>query len=188
MARIKGSLLVVRRAYLERRSAAEKRAVLRALPEETRELMESETDPSAWYPLRHMVALNRALADHLGMDDEEALLDVGRFAAEVALADVRDSLMQEGGPGFLFRQAPSVWHQHYDSGNVLTRNFRPESGGTFVLQGFDDPHPEICGSVRGWIWATIELTGVDDVEVEEVRCRCRGDEACEFRCSWRGAD
>ncbi len=117
------------------------------------------------------------------MGEEEALLDVGRFAAEVALADVRDSLVLQGSPLFLFRQAPTIWHQHYDSGTIEAVDVT-ETGGTFLVRDFDDPAPEHCISVRGWIEATIELTGVSEVVVDEQRCRCRGDDLCEYRCSW----
>lgn len=187
MAQILGNLLAVRLAFLRDRATPEqRRSVLAAVPAETSDLLGRGIEPAGWYPFRHLVVLNRAIVDVIGPNQEEALLTIGRYAAEIALADVRDALLAEGSPAFLFRQAATIWHQHYDSGRVRVAE-RGSTSGVFAVEDFDEPAPEHCGAVRGWIAATIEQTGVRDVKVVERRCRCRGDERCEFECSWSAA-
>lgn len=184
MAKTKGSLLAARLRYLDVRHGQEGRSrVLAALSPATRTLLEAPPDADVWVPFEALVELTKTIDDVLGTGDLALAADTGRFSADLVLGGMRDALTASG-PIFLFRQAPSVWHQHYDSGTV-EGGLLSRSHGVFRVVGFDAPAAAHCASVRGWIARTLELTGILDVVVDHVYCRARGDDSCQYDCSWR---
>lgn len=184
MAQIKGSMLTSRLAFVEEQGEpGDKERVLAQMPARLAAELEANVLPSDWYPFELFVELSRAIDQVLGKGDLALAREMGGFAAEQLLRTIYKSFSKEGHPGFLFQRASAVWSQFYDTGRLTVVEEGPKQIRLLVTD-FANPAREHCLSVEGWIEKNVEFSGATGVRVEEVKCRARGDSACEYVTRW----
>jgi hypothetical protein len=76
-----------------------------------------------------------------------------------------------------------IYAYYYSVGRRAYQSTGPTSG---VLSTFDaaPSTPGDCLTVVAWHKRAIELSGGQEVSVNETKCRHRGDPTCEYACSW----
>jgi hypothetical protein len=184
MVQVKGSTLVPRLHYLEARaSAEEKRRVLDRLAPGFRERIAKGLMPSEWYAFEDFIALIRAMDQVLGRGDPGFVPELARYAAERSLTTIYKVFYKIGSPEFIVTRAVRVWNQYYSSGRLQVWTLGPKRV-KMVLEDFETPAREHCLSVRGWIERTLEMSGGQNVKVDEVQCRAQGRPVCEFLATW----
>jgi hypothetical protein len=77
---------------------------------------------------------------------------------------------------------PTFWDRYHEWGNV---EVEVTPGNADVrLAGFAGS-TEMCSLVGAELERIVELTGATDVVASHPRCRCAGNEICEFQLSWK---
>lgn len=136
-----------------------------------------------WYPFEEFVELNVLIDRLFGKGDLGLIRELGRYGADANLTTIYRLFYKVGTTHWILGRAVRLWSAHYDSGflEVLTRGPR-----TAILRihNFETPDQVHCLSVAGWCQRSIELSGGENVQVVEPRCRTRGDELCQLEASW----
>lgn len=157
---------------------------LDALPAPTRALVDAHILPHGWVPMQAFLDVLVTLDALFGTGDLELCREVGGWAAAENLPRIFKIFFRFGTPSFIFDRASKLWCSHYDSGTLNVVDREPTAA-RLVMSGFLTPHRAHCLSVLGWAAKSIELAGSEVTSAEEVRCRTRGDEACEMVVRWR---
>ena len=159
--------------------------VMQLLPEADRAVWTGLVLPTSWYSFEMSQRLDAATAKVLGRGDtRKAFLELGRASADANLGGVHKAYVRNGDPHHLLSCAPQIYKQYYDKGNRTYEQLSPTSG---VLRTFEAENVTAndCLTVIGWYERAIELSGGSDVRIKETLCRARGDDHCEYVCSWR---
>ena len=180
---VKGAAILPRFHYLEQHAPEALGPIVAQLPEPFRQQVREGLFPDVWYPLKHFAALNRGIDAELGDGDGGLYVPLGRHSADLILKTIYGGFYERGNPGYLFKRAQSIWDQYYSSGRVDAK-MDGRRRVVFSIRDFADPRRSVCQTVRGWMERSIELAGGVDVQVKELACAARSDEACVFEGSW----
>jgi len=182
-ANVKGSIVRSRLDLLRTKGLFDD--VMALLPEADRAVWTGLVLATSWYSFEMSQRLDDATAKVLGRGDaRKAYLEMGRASAESNLAGVHKAYVRVGNPHHLLSCAPQIYKQYYDKGH---RTYDRVSATSGVLKTFDAENVTAndCLTVIGWYERAIELCGGADVRIKESLCRARGDDHCEYVCSWR---
>jgi hypothetical protein len=182
-ANVKGSIVRSRLDLLRNKRLFDD--VMALLPEADRAVWTGLVLATAWYSFEMSQRLDEATAKVLGRGDaRKAYLEMGRASAESNLTGVHKAYVRRGNPHHLLACAPQIYKQYYDKGH---RTYDRVSATSGVLKTFDAENVTAndCLTVIGWYERAIELCGGADVKIRESLCRARGDDHCEYVCSWR---
>lgn len=149
-----------------------------------RQLLSDGAVMSKWYPFEWFVELNESIDATFGKADLALVKQLGRHGADANLTTIYRLFYKVGTVKWIMARASRLWGMHYDTG-VMSVDVYPGKEVGLRIVGFATPHRAHCLSVMGWCERSVELSGGDHVEVDEIECRAKGDEACEFRCTWR---
>jgi len=158
--------------------------VLSALPEGDRELLSKRVLVSNWYPFSSFINLLSTADKLLGTGDMALCTDMGRFSAENDLSSIYMVFNKEANPHLIISRAASIWKTYYDSGSMEIGE-RGDNSVAVRIVDFAEPAKPHCRRVQGWIEMALSLAGGVEPKVAETKCRCAGDEFCEFICSWK---
>jgi hypothetical protein len=181
---VKGNLVSARPRYLRERwgeSALED--VASRLSEQSRKLVLSPTLPFAWYPLRDMAEIDRAIVNGPMQGDVSQMKHFGATIARYDLSTIYKMLFKLGTPAFVIRRINVAYRTYIRGGSM--RGETPSSSSA-VVTFVDGAFPiYLCRyGVAGWLTAAIELSGGHEVRVEETACRHSGSEHCRWEASW----
>jgi uncharacterized protein (TIGR02265 family) len=183
---IKGNVLLARLEYV-RRTGGEPalQAILARLPPDDAKVLAGWVLPISWYPIGLYLRLDDAIASVMSPHDRKGVfLAMGRASADANLSGPQRPFVREGDPHFLLQAAPQIYAAYYAVGR-RTYQRTGETSGVLTTHDAEDVTETDCLTVVGWHVRAIELSGGKDVQVVETRCRARGDDVCEYRCSWK---
>ncbi len=139
-----------------------------------------------WYPFSWFIDLNETIDQVFGSGDRALIRQLGRHGAEANLTTIYRLFFKVGTVKWILARASRLWSMHYDSGQLRVH---PGVGKEVELSivGFSQPHIAHCLSVLGWAERSIELSGGENVVLDEIECRAREASlpACTFHCRWR---
>lgn len=181
---MKGSALASRILWvqLEHGEAGYQRLLAQVSPA-LRATLERGVHKASWYPFEQFIELNLTLDRIFGAGDMGMIKDLGRYGAEANLKTIYRLFYKVGTVHWILGRAVRLWSAHYDSGYLEVATRGPKAA-VLRLRGFATPHPAHCLSVAGWSERSIELSGGKRTRVEEVHCRNRGDDLCQFDAFW----
>lgn len=186
--RIKGLAVQARLDYLEREHGSEGLLrVIAGLRPEHRNAIEQGVLVSGWYPLSLSDDLLGCAERLLGRGDGSLCRQIGRASGRKGLTTVhsvfggRVDAVDIGAK--MARSTKLVWQVHYDRGAMVTRELGPYAI-VSVLEDFEVQEPWLCHVLTGYLGAHIAVLGGHDVTVEHTRCRCEGDDRCEWISRW----
>jgi hypothetical protein len=158
MAKFKGSVYESTRAFVQHEFGAPAvERILASLPAADRELLSSVT-AIAWIPVEPVLAFHRELEEQFGGNERNLAERAGRFSAGWSMNSVLKMFVRFRSPLWLVDKGANVWSRY---------------------------HALVCARLRGWLRGVIELTGGNEAEILETRCRCRGHDHCAFLASWK---
>ena len=181
---IKGTVLESRLALVQRRLGdSGLRRVLDRLPEGDRRLLSGVVMPVAWYPFALNDRLDRAIAAELGQG-AAAFRALGAQSAQDNLAETHKIYVKSHDPHGLLKHTAQIYGLYYKTGY---RTYEWVSPTRAILRTFESKSFSAfdCLTVIGWHEKAIELCGGLAPRVEEVRCRSREGDRCEYVCDWR---
>jgi uncharacterized protein (TIGR02265 family) len=184
-ARVGGNIILARRSFVVQRGgdALWEKVLQHLAPDDAKALRRTLLVTTS-YPLSLNLKLDEAIARELYPGDgRRAFLEMGRSSADVNLMGPQKAFVREGDPHHLLSFAESIYAYYYGEGRRTYEKTGPRSA-TLVTSGAPAATPADCLTVVGWHERAIELSGGNEVQVVEIRCRTRGDAVCEYHCSW----
>jgi type IV secretory pathway TrbD component len=146
-------------------------------------ILDTGVEKARWYPIRQFLELNVLIDRLFGRGDLSLVRELGRHGADANLTTIYRLFYKVGTTHWILGRAVRLWTAHYDSGflEVFTRGAH---GAILRIHGFALPDRAHCLSVAGWCERSIELSGGRSVELDETRCRTRGDDVCQLEATW----
>jgi uncharacterized protein (TIGR02265 family) len=182
---IKGNVLLARLKYVRDvggQPALD--AILARLPPDEARVLSGWVLPISWYPIDLYLRLDDAIASVMSPHDRSRVfLEMGRASADANLTGPQRPFVRAGDPHFLLQAAPQIYAAYYAVGR-RTYERTGTASGVLTTHDAENVTETDCLTVVGWHRRAIELCGGKAVEVQETRCRARGDEVCEYRCAW----
>jgi len=182
--KVKGTAIASTLRFVRERFGAEAVAQVRADLDAA--LQADLPDPplvSAWYPFGLLVALGRCAARRFGGGMTYFHREMGRASADYAMSTVHRIFFRLGSPHFVVARATRVWRTNYDTG-AFTPIVAEPGHAILELSGFDEPVPELCERLIGWMSRSVELAGGKNLRSAHTRCVLRGDPVCRFEGWW----
>lgn len=181
-----GNILFARRSFVLQRGgeALWEKVLARLHPDDGKELRRTVL-VTATYPLELNLRLDDAIAGVLFPGEpDRAFIEMGRSSADVNLSGPQKAFVRPGEPQYLLSFAESIYAYYYGEGRRTYEKTGPTAA-TLTTHDAPETNRRDCLTVVGWHQRAIEICGGKDVVVQEVRCRSRGDQVCEYRCSWK---
>lgn len=176
---IKGKMLASHMNWLRDRlgAGASLDALWEALPDGTRERLQTPIDPNAWYPFADVVHLDRAI---MAIAGDGTLAALGRHSA-----DKNVPVYAIEGDAHRFLSLHAVLHSSFQNfGRAVYRS--GDDSGRIEITGYTAYSPVYCGSAPAFFHRVLERFGYIDIEVRERECHCNGNGRCVFELKWRG--
>lgn len=182
---VKGSAFHTRLQWLRlQEGEAGLRRVQAEVDDEFAEVLNGGVRMADWYSFEWYVALNEVLDRLYGNGDLALVKTLGRHGADANLTTIYRLFFKVGAVKWIIARAARIWSMHYDTGQLLVREF-PGEEVELEIVNFARPHRVHCLSVQGWAERAAELSGGTNVALREVSCRALGDERCRFRITWK---
>lgn len=184
MTNVKGTAFQSTLRFIEERFGADGlQQVLGRLTPEERRPIEGGVLASSWYPFPLLLRLMRLTREHSGDRVPDLYREMGRASADYAVTTVYKIFFKVGSPQFIIQAGAFVFKTYYDTGELKT--VVSEKGhAALELVGFQDPAPEFCERLQGWMQRTLELSGGNDLRLLHPLCASKGDPLCRFEGWW----
>lgn len=146
-------------------------------------IMENKLKPMDWYPQKFFNKLINITDNNYGKGDYDIYRKIGRFTAEETFSGLYKVFLEIGNPHFVIRKASSAWRTLNDTGELEIEKITDK----YVkgkITGFQDPDKGFCRNLAGYFGKVLEMSGARNVEVVEIKCRCEGDDCCEYEIRW----
>jgi hypothetical protein len=138
---------------------------------------------SAWYPVPLLLKVMRTAFKHFGGQAPRLYHDMGRASSDYSVTGVYKIFFKVGSPHFIISKAGSLYKNYYSTGEM--QSVVVEKGHAVLeMVGFQDPAPELCERIAGWLGRTLELSGAAEVRLVHPQCMNRGDTICRFEGWW----
>jgi uncharacterized protein (TIGR02265 family) len=184
-AHVGGNIILARRSFVQKRGGDVLwERVLARLPESDAKALRRTMLVTGTYPLALNLRLDEAIAAELYPGEpDRAFLEMGRASADVNLTGPQRGFVRMGDPHYLLSLSETIYAYYYGQGR---RTYEKTAATSALVTTFDAPPatPADCLTVIGWYQRAIELSGGNDAKVIETRCRSRGHDRCEYRCTW----
>lgn len=180
MGRVKGTLIVKPVKVLR----AHRKAAFKALPVPLHHYLNSTILYSNWYDEADYLAICQACAEVLSSFDADPWELMGRVSAKVDLEEIYSAQMRPGNPAASLKHFEKVWRLHHDTGKVVV-TIEGAGKATVELADYATVSRDMCKSIGGHIWGTLDLSGAKDIQRTKTRCRAADDEVCRWNLEWR---
>ena len=185
MTQVKGSALISTVRFIQETfGPSGLRKVVDGLEPRDREVIDAGILVSAWYPFELLLRLMRETGRYDAGKTAHLYRLMGRASADYSLTTIYRIFFKIGSPQFTLARATRVFGNYYDTGKMEA--IVNEKGHAIVeLTGFEDPAPEFCERLWGWMEKTIQLIASQElVTAAHTRCVHRGDPTCQFEGTW----
>lgn len=182
--KIKGFILHSRKEFvIENFGIAGWEEVIKALPEEDQSIYKDFIMTSNWYDFEIGERLDAAIVDVLGKGSVKLFKDIGKKSAQRHLTGIHASFIEPGDPQAFMRRTSSIYEFYYDKGYREYEETGPNSGvfTTYEAETFSVPD---CLTVIGWYKEALHMCGAKKVDIEEVSCRAKGGNFCQYQVKW----
>ncbi len=153
------------------------------LAPEPAEVLKHRVLPIHWIPLYCLVAIDRAIAEAVGLPPEGVFRELGRHSATFNLEGVYKSYASEDPHTFFEKQ--SLLHSrfcNFGKSEYVRTGLR---SGRITLSDCEEFSPAFCLSGLGYYEAALRLMKPSGpVRVAEAACVCNGDPACVVDLAW----
>jgi hypothetical protein len=186
MAQFKGTIFASARLFTEREFGTDAvERVLQRLEPADADLLRGVT-AVGWYPVEPVLRYHHALEQLCGRPGSnfELCERLGTFSAEWAINSILKVFIRFKSPHFLMQKNATLWGRYHDSGRWETPPEEPGRVGGRLYE-FAVQDEAFCARLRGWLCGAVKMTGGRDARASEPRCRCRGDEYCEYLVEYR---
>jgi predicted hydrocarbon binding protein len=188
MGRIKGAAIRARLEFLRAIHGPE--AVTRAigsLEPMDQVILSGTLLPSIWYPFHVLANLDDAVQRELGDGGHEMFESAGEHVARQHARSIYKVFFRESDPDRVLKLASCIFGNYWSGLGRVT--VRPGTSGASRVQISDAPVSarSNCVTSLAYFRTVLEECCQMRVSARETRCRCWGDDACEFEYAWEPA-
>jgi len=185
MVQVKGSALISTVRFVQERfGQAGLRKVVDALDPGDRAIVDAGILVSAWYPFDLLLRVMRATGRMDAGKTPFLYREMGRASADYSLTTIYRIFFKIGSPQFTLARATRVFGNYYDHGK-MEAIVNDRGHAVVELTDFDEPAPEFCERLWGWMEKTIQLIASRElVTAAHIACVHRGDPTCRFEGTW----
>jgi len=182
--RVSGNLLVNTRLFvLKHYDETAWSDVLQGMPERHRESAASAVT-LAWYDCLTYDLLNQRVAERLGpRRPDDVMLALGRFTAEQDFNTIHRLFLRLVTPTTVFERLPRIWSRYQDGGEWTVER-RGETEWLGTQKDCEVSCEATCVRLQAFVQRVGEMTSQNELRVDRVACRVRGDEHCQLRARW----
>ena len=138
---------------------------------------------SSWYPVALLLKVMRSAHQHFSSQVPRLYVEMGRASSDYSVTGVYKMFFKVGSPHFIISKASNLYKNYYSTGEM--KQVVVEKGHAILeMVGFQDPAPELCERILGWLARTLELSGGKDLKLVHPECVNRGGTVCRFEGWW----
>jgi uncharacterized protein (TIGR02265 family) len=183
--KVKGSVLVARRAFVQKHFGKDAwDRVIATLPPDEQAALKGVLLTPGWYPFKLNEHLDEAIVRTLGQGDEKVFERIGQVSADENLGGAHKDLLVPGDPQRFLANTPHIYRLYYDSGYRTYEKTGPNSATLTTYEADTFSHID-CLTIIGWHTRALEMCGAKDVRIKEDPCRARGGDVCRYQVQWR---
>ncbi len=139
---------------------------INSLPEESKKILTSPIDVSAWYPLTEAVIIpTEKISELFYNDPEKAAWEAGKFSADIALKGIYKIFIRISSPSFILSRAGNIFSTYYKPSDIkVVENLSKK-----VVMEFDDfveSDRLIMYRIAGWIERALEMTNCSGINID----------------------
>lgn len=158
-------------------------AALERVPHEIRPIFDRPILASEWYPYEAYVALLEIVRHEHGLEPEQAIHTLGRFAARQDLGGVFRIISVFASVERILQSASTFWSRYCDTGSFDIVEI--ETGyGVGRIHDFPDIAEAHELVLVGWIGGIGLAAKARDVDIQLTKAVHRGDEVSEYEMRW----
>lgn len=136
-----------------------------------------------WYPLAHLVEVEKAVATLFFAGDASQMERFGHFDGLRQIGGIYRIMLKLATPPFLLKQSARIWRTYMDRGELVIQDEGPNTA-TVAVSGYDPLHVVHCYENIGTFRAGLEVCGAKAPVVRHRACRLQGAPACLFEARW----
>ena len=185
MGRIKGAAIRARLEFLRSRHGdAAVREAIETMDEMDQVVLSGTLLPSIWYPFQVLANLDEAVRRGVGDGSHDVFEEAGDHVALQHSKSIYKVFFRETDPDRVLKLASCIFANYYSGLGRLSVRTTPQ--GTSRLQVSDTPSAarSHCLTTMAYFRRVLEECCAREVSARETRCRCWGDDACEFELAW----
>lgn len=157
--------------------------VLEALPEEERKIVEGKFHSMKWYPQKTFIDFLSTADRILGKNEHDICYPTGKMSAEEAFGGIYKIFLEFGKPQTVLKKAALAWRALNDTGYLEVEVSR-DNYVKGKIKEYENPDKCLCCHLLGYFEKVLELSGAKNVKAKETKCRCLGDDCCEYEVIW----
>ncbi|MFA5116532.1 MAG: DUF2378 family protein [Candidatus Omnitrophota bacterium] len=184
MSNLRGASIIAAVKFIREKYQDEGLArVLDSLEAQDRQIAGGSLNPMSFYPARVFINFSVAADKIFGAGDYEICRQIGYFEAGDTFTGLYKIFLDMANPHFVISRAGLAWKMVHDAGELKIE----QAGDKYVkgtITGFPDYHKSFCVDLAGYFTKVLELCGAKNVSIKETKCRCQGDDCCEYEVKW----
>ena len=180
---VKGSPVRSLQKFIEAELTPQQReTVLRALAPEFSNRLRGPILPTETIPVTVLNRMTEEAAKIKGEPVDLFARRAGREAAADAVRGIYRFFALVLTPNALLAKASQMWSSLYNRGTMSVEH-QTDHGVTIKLLDFPSELAG-CSRVTGWIERMAELTGVQNIRIQQTQCYAKGAPYCEWSIAW----
>lgn len=189
MGRIKGAAIRARLEFLRTQhgeSALTK--VLETLDPMDQVVLSGSILPSIWYPFHVLANLDEAIRRELGDGGHELFERAGDHVAHQHAKSIYKVFFKETDPDRVLRLASSIFSNYYSGLGRLSIRSLPQGMSRVQVADVPMTSRSHCVATMAYFRRVLEECCARSVQARETRCKCWGDDCCEFEFGWHATE
>jgi hypothetical protein len=182
---IKGTALLAIRDFVKLNHKDKYETWLNMLNDDSRNIFNSAIDSTLWYPVDiGAVEPTTKIGELIFMNDlKKGAWESGRYSAEKGLTGIYKIFVKASSPNFIISRAKDIFAKYYRPCQVKV--VKNESKGIVLhMVDMDQGNEVVEYRIAGWIQKALEISGVNEIEVDITKSVTRGDAYTEFDIKW----
>jgi predicted hydrocarbon binding protein len=188
MGRIKGAAIRARLDFLRQQHGETALAkVVETLDPMDQVVLSGTILPSIWYPFHILANLDEAMRRDLGDGSHDLFEEAGDHVARQHARSIYKVFFHETDPERVLRLASCIFTNYYSGLGRLSIRTTPQ--GSCRIQVGDAPTTarSHCVATMAYFRRVLEECCARPIVARETRCKCWGEDCCEFEFSWEKA-
>jgi predicted hydrocarbon binding protein len=182
MSRIKGAAVRARLEFVREQHGEEAlQRILESLEDMNRVILSGTGLPSIWYPIQVLSDFDEAASRILGEENGSLFEAAGEHVARQHAKSIYRVFFRETEPSRVLRLASCIFSNYFSGLGRLS--LKSDQGGQvqrLVVTGAAGTARSNCLTSLAYFRTVLAACTDLPVDARETRCRCWGDEACEF--------
>ena len=183
-AQVKWQSLLAVKTYIEKKFGdGVLPKIIQKMPADHAQTLLKTIVPGSWQPEKAFVSLLEAIELLYGDKSYKVSKDIGLSSARENISRFYKIFIHFGDPAFVISRAGRVWGQIHNTGEMTGEKLSNNSAAARV-RGYALPSKAFCSYLAGYMTGILEMSGANNISVQETKCVLGGGDCCEFTATW----